>query len=280
MPGFDEYLRQQFPGVRITSGRRDPNSRLGRANPRSYHNQGMAWDTAPIEGLSYDQYVDRIKQDGWNVLEARDEVTNPSKHATGPHWHVAVSGRKEQPQVNNLASLMQGVYPMAKQEMQQPTGLADLLAQNAIQPTYAPLEAPQVNLPKPGRGKANDILGSIFDAMAAFGGAQPQYWAGVNEDQKLEQMLALQQQRKADRDAALQGQMILHDYRAQNPGPTNAQKEYEWARQQPGMENVTYQDWVTNYYRPQFFEQGGQRYQVTQGGLPPGYDPDRWEVVE
>ena len=88
MSGFDEYLQRQFPGVRVTSGRRDPNSALGRANPRSWHNRGMEWDTAPIEGLSYDQYVDRIKKDGWNVLEARDVVKNPSAHATA---HIGMS---------------------------------------------------------------------------------------------------------------------------------------------------------------------------------------------
>lgn len=291
MPGFDEYLTRQFPGVRITSGRRDPNSPLGRANPRSWHNQGKAWDTTPIPGMTYDQYVDRIKQDGWNVLEARDEVRNPSAHATGPHWHVAVNGRKEQPQVNNLASLMQGVYPMAQQEAAggQQGGLAALLGQGAIQPNVAPMQAPQANIPDPNKRPVwKDILGGVLDTIAIAGGREGGYWPAITKEQeletegrrKLEQMLALQQQKRAEREEALQGQMQLHDYRTANPGPTNAQKEYEWARQQPGMENVSYQDWVTNYYRPQFFEQGGQRYQVTQGGLPPEYDPNEWEIVQ
>ena len=296
MPGFKDYLRQQFPGIRITSGRRDPNSRLGRANPRSYHNQGMAWDTAPVEGMAFQQYVDRIGQD-YDVLEARDEVNNPSKHATGPHWHVAVGGRKERPQVNNLASLMQGVYPMAQQEAQgaQPTSLADLIGQGALQPSFAPMtqeNTPMPQMPKPKLfgegGRGWQILGIIGDALQTAGGGQGTYMPYVAKQQELEtegrqrlaELLERQRQRQEDRDAALQGQMQLHDYRTQNPGPTNAQKEYEWARTQPGMENVSYQDWVANYYRPQFFEQGGQRYQVTPGGMPSGYDPNEWEVVQ
>src|SRR3546814_11385170 len=132
---FSDYLAQTFPGVRITSSKRDPNSTLGRANPKSWHNVGKAWDTAPVKGLSFDEYVDRIKRDGWDVLEALDEVNNPSPHATGPHWHVAVGDRKE-PQVNNLASLMSGIYPMAnQQQQQQPTGLAELLDQGSLAPS-------------------------------------------------------------------------------------------------------------------------------------------------
>jgi hypothetical protein len=76
-------------GGRITSTKRDPNSPLGRANPRSYHNVGQAVDVAPIPGLTFDQYVQKMKGAGYQILEARDEVNNPSKHATGPHWHIA-----------------------------------------------------------------------------------------------------------------------------------------------------------------------------------------------
>lgn len=186
MAGFDDYLRQSFPNIRITSGARDPNSRLGRANPRSWHNQGKAWDTAPVEGLTYDQYVDRIKQDGWDVLEARDEVKNPSKHATGPHWHVAVGGRKE-PQVNGLASLF-GQQPQMPQ--QQPQGLAELLSQGAIQPQMPELTAPQANLPKPGAfakgGKGWEILGIIGDALQTAGGGQATYAPYVMNQRDLE----------------------------------------------------------------------------------------------
>ena len=197
--GFGDYLTQTFPNVRITSSKRDPNSRLGRANPKSFHNVGMAWDVAPIPGMTFDQYKARVAQDGWNVREAIDEVKNPSRHATGPHWHMAVDGRKEQQPMagNGLAALMQGIYPMAQQEQQgmaQPQGLASLLPldtplQKAVMPGDQPAMPQMEGLPgvKPkGRGTANDILGSIFDALAAAGGGTPTYWSSVLEQQQLE----------------------------------------------------------------------------------------------
>lgn len=42
--------------------------------------------------MTFDQYVNRIRQAGFTILEARDEVNNPSAHATGPHWHVVIGG--------------------------------------------------------------------------------------------------------------------------------------------------------------------------------------------
>lgn len=80
-----------FPGARITDNRRDPDSALGRANPRSWHVlSGGAVDVRPIPGMTFDQYVNRIRRAGYRILEQRDEVTNPSRHATGPHWHVVI----------------------------------------------------------------------------------------------------------------------------------------------------------------------------------------------
>jgi len=118
---FEDYLRNR--GIRITSGARSPDSDLGRKNPKSWHNVGKAWDIAPPKGQNYDDYLASIKGDGWNVLESRDEVNNPSKNATGPHWHFAVDGRK---QMNGLADIMKSIYPMARQEQFQ-----------------APIQAPQ-----------------------------------------------------------------------------------------------------------------------------------------
>ena len=287
MATFDEYLRQSFPNIRITSARRDPNSRLGRANPRSWHNQGKAWDTAPVEGLTYDQYVDRIRQDGWDILEARDEVKNPSKHATGPHWHVAVGGRKE-PQVNGLASLFNQRPQMLQQ---QPQGLAELLGQ-PIQPQMPELTAPQANLPKPGAfakgGKGWEILGIIGDALQTAGGGQATYAPYVMNQrdletqgrQKLEQLMALAQQKQADRQAALQDWQLKQQYSRENPDPTNAARMAQEAGFQPGTPQ--YQQAILQYMqRPIMI--GGEAYgygQPPQGGFPSGYNPDEWEVIE
>lgn len=84
-------VQKLFPNARVTDSRRDPNSALGRANPGSWHNKsGAAVDMAPIPGMTFDQMVQQVKAQGYRVIEARDEVNNPSAHATGPHWHIVI----------------------------------------------------------------------------------------------------------------------------------------------------------------------------------------------
>lgn len=84
-------ISQLFPNARITSGYRGPGHPLSRANPKSFHAQTAgAVDVAPIPGMTFEQYVSRIRAAGYRIVEARDEVKNPSAHATGPHWHVVI----------------------------------------------------------------------------------------------------------------------------------------------------------------------------------------------
>lgn len=84
-------IQQLFPGARITDNKRPANSALGRANPSSWHvRSGGAVDVAPIPGMTFDQYVSKVKAAGYNIIEAIDEVKNPSSHATGPHWHIVI----------------------------------------------------------------------------------------------------------------------------------------------------------------------------------------------
>lgn len=233
--GFGEYLSSAFPGVRITSSKRDPNSALGRANPKSFHNVGMAWDVAPIPGMTFDQYRDRVQKDGWNVREAIDEVNNPSKHATGPHWHMAVDGRREQqPMASGLADLMRGVYPMAQQE-QQPMGLASLLPLDTPlqQPIVAGDQPPLPQMPgvkNPGAfsrgGKGWEILGIIGDGLQTAGGGRPTYAPFIQEQQQLEtqgrQRLA---ERQAERQAMMQQWIAQQDYKRLNPDPTGMESD-------------------------------------------------------
>ncbi len=73
----------------ITDSMRDLNSELGRKNPGSYHVQGDgAVDVRPIPGVTFQQFIDTLQGQGYEIIEAIDEVENPSGHATGPHWHV------------------------------------------------------------------------------------------------------------------------------------------------------------------------------------------------
>ena len=87
-------VKQMFPSARITSGYRGPNHPLSRKNPRSWHAHSRgAVDVAPIPGMTFGQFVKRFRDAGYQILEERDEVKNPSSHATGPHWHIVIGGR-------------------------------------------------------------------------------------------------------------------------------------------------------------------------------------------
>lgn len=82
-------IKALFPSAQITSNYR-PKLLPGQTTP-TYHNSGRAAvDVAPIPGMTFEQYVAKIKAAGHSIIEARDEVKNPSKHATGPHWHVVI----------------------------------------------------------------------------------------------------------------------------------------------------------------------------------------------
>lgn len=80
-----------FPGVEVTEDIRDPNSKLARENPGSYHLKGDgAVDVRPIPGMTFEEFINELEASGANVIEKIDEVNHPSKHATGPHWHVVL----------------------------------------------------------------------------------------------------------------------------------------------------------------------------------------------
>jgi hypothetical protein len=78
-----------FPEAEITEDDRDPDSTLGRKNPGSYHNRtDKAVDLRPIPGMTFQEFIQSLEDEGYELLEAIDEVNHPSGHATGPHWHV------------------------------------------------------------------------------------------------------------------------------------------------------------------------------------------------
>ena len=93
-------VKSLFPTARVTSTKRSPTSRLGMANPRSYHNIGRAIDIAPIPGVKFKDYMNSVsnafKDAGIEIVEAIEEVgKGRSKHATGDHWHIAYSAPKK-----------------------------------------------------------------------------------------------------------------------------------------------------------------------------------------
>lgn len=92
-----------YPNARITDNVRDPNSPLGRANPDSWHNRSKAAvDVAPMEGMTFDQYVQGYRDKGYPIIEQRDETgPNHPSWATGPNWHVVLGKPAQAPPVND-----------------------------------------------------------------------------------------------------------------------------------------------------------------------------------
>lgn len=84
-------IKSLYPQAQITSLRRDPKSKLGRANPDSWHNStDAAADVKPIKGMTFEQYVNGFKAHGYEIIEAKDEAKHPVKWTTGPNWHVVL----------------------------------------------------------------------------------------------------------------------------------------------------------------------------------------------
>ncbi|WP_327751683.1 hypothetical protein VVT58_01970 [Sphingobium sp. SJ10-10] len=115
---------------------------------------------------------------------------------------------------SSLASLMQGIYPLAQQEQQ---GLASLLPldtplQQAIMPGDQQGIPPLPQMPgvkKPGAfsqgGKGWQIMGIIGDAMQAMGGGRPTYMPyaqGIEEQVRQDKARVAEMQERARIDAS------------------------------------------------------------------------------
>lgn len=98
-----------FPNARITSWKRDANDPLTKRNPPSWHaNSGGAVDVAPIPGVTFEQYVQKFRDQGYPIIEALNETgAGRSPWATGDHWHV-VLGRPESAQGGPVAPVGAG----------------------------------------------------------------------------------------------------------------------------------------------------------------------------
>jgi hypothetical protein len=135
-----KVIEALFPGVRITQQKRDPDSELGRKNPRSWHNHTAAAvdidpNTLP-KGVSYDQFIDTIRKAGFPIVHAQNEVTNPSSHATGPHFHVVLG-----PQMEGYPPLFEGGGAAPEPEDAEEVGLEGTVTDDG--PPSDPAQAPQ-----------------------------------------------------------------------------------------------------------------------------------------
>lgn len=84
-------VRAIFPRARITSQHRTNN--IGPANDW-HHRSNAAVDVEPIEGMTFDQFTGKLRDAGYPIIQAIDEVNHPSKWSTGPHWHVVLGGHE------------------------------------------------------------------------------------------------------------------------------------------------------------------------------------------
>lgn len=174
----------------------------------------------------------------------------------------------------------------------QPTGLAGLLNQGQaplqpqMQQPNIPSIDPQSLAPKK-RPVWRDILGSVLDTVAIAGGHSGAYWPGIQQDQerddkareKLQEMIALQKQKMAERAAALEDRKTFSDYQQQTK-VSNVARMLTEAGIDPNSPQGK-QLIIQAIQRPIII--GGEAYapQAPQGGgMPQGYNSDEWEVVE
>jgi hypothetical protein len=90
-----QKLESLFPNAKINSGPRPPDHPLSIENPKSAHNTvngGRAFDVAPIPGMTFDEYISRVKKAGFNVIQPIDETTPEAMKkygSTGKNWHFS-----------------------------------------------------------------------------------------------------------------------------------------------------------------------------------------------
>lgn len=171
--------------------------------------------------------------------------------------------------------------PLTVGEMLNPQAgktIGELYGSQVGMPEMQMPEAPQA----PGKREVwRDVLGSVFDAMAMMGGQRGNYWGGVQREQDqyrddMKDYQALQQQVNL---AKYRGDIGLYEKAmeaAQGPKPTAMMQNDAFLRERYGP------DFAKEYLMKPTFVQNwdGTRTQVGGGSaLPPGYDPEEWEVV-
>jgi hypothetical protein len=186
-----DILHRLYPQARVTSAYRSPSSPLGRANPHSYHNIGQAFDIAPMQGVSFGDYVNGLKSNGVNVVEALDEASSPKPWTTGPNWHIAYGGASVAPQRK----------PKTLADIAAPDMSAQMPLTASVQPQdYAPVngvDLPQGNIPKPnhtGKTLAN-IAGILGDSLMAYSGMQPTFGPNLYRQQDEERQMAFDREK-------------------------------------------------------------------------------------
>lgn len=175
--GVRGLLTTLFPGVQITSGARSPNHPLSIKNPGSYHNTkngGFAIDVRKIPGVSFNEFVGKLRGAGLNVVEAIDEYKNPSKNATGGHWHIAWKGARATPKGNapSIKTNPQLYSDLLAAAADDPTGFAQGFSVEAFSSELSPTDlkyfAEKADAIRRGNTKAMEGLASYRAGLKAL----------------------------------------------------------------------------------------------------------------
>jgi hypothetical protein len=227
-----DILHRLYPQARVTSAYRDPNSKLGRANPRSYHNIGQAFDIAPMQGVKFGDYVNSLKSNGVNVVEALDEATHPLPHTTGPNWHIAYGAQQVAPRKpRTLADMATSPIP----ESFVPMSMNEAQPMQSAPMTLADLNLPQGQIPKPNhtRQTLGNIAGVLGDALMAYGGMQPQFGPNLMRQQDEERQMGFEREK-------LNAQLEAARQKALEP-PQYIQNAQAWAGLTPEQKRLVLQ---------------------------------------
>lgn len=108
-----------FPDAVVTSWARGKDDPLSKANPKSWHAKSKAAvDVRPIKGVTFEQFVQRYKDQGYTILEALNETgAGKTKHATGDHWHIVLGYANGRDRVSAPAVSVADLPQVAKAEV-------------------------------------------------------------------------------------------------------------------------------------------------------------------
>lgn len=134
-----------------------------------------------------------------------------------------------------------------------------------------------------GRDALSLILASVSDAMARNRG----YEANASDNVWAPRMNAMQMAREAQaaQQARMQGRedyswQLGEKAKYETPDIPAAQKNYQWWDSLPPAEKAKYAQYQSVVNPKWITGADGRPQQMTGGGLPQGYDPNEWEIVE
>lgn len=133
-----QFLMAQWPNAVRTGGDRTPerNAEVN-GSPTSHHLRGNAIDVRPIPGVTFEQFVQRYRDAGFNILEAKDETRQTQ--GTGPHWHIAVAPTRG----TEVREASRGLYTAPD-----PGTLAGMIPNPVLRSMVSLPDAPQMAMPE------------------------------------------------------------------------------------------------------------------------------------